>query len=303
MPQSPNIFGSIREAQWWLGYWQFLIVWDMMHNGRLPGWAGTICLSIASFSGPLGILPAMAAAIVMWRRPARSREALVQVGLLWIGPMVEFTMALAWRTHASVGPIALAPDVAIVKFLRLVLGWQLAGNIFPVAWVAQRFGAHSARVAVVVGVVGLALMGTIWTVYRPRLNELVAPAGFLAAFTGMVVFGARDWAAGRYLFLPSAVLAKLAVAALQNPKGRPTRRLRLAAALVLVLALSDAAHFRVPPEPNDHWARAIQVYDPSGKALCAIQIPGLQAGVPPMLLPCRSRPAATGEDGNAAEKA
>lgn len=283
LPISAEVFGNITNIQWWLGFVQVLSTWDMLRTRRAPSVPLLVLLVLASFSGPLGIIPALAAAWLLAGRPAA--PSALRLAVLLPGPAVEMASVLT-SPRSAVGA---HPLTMMARYLpRAVLTGVVSGQVLP-----NLPGTVNAVSFGTVSLLGATILVAVALCHGGRWRELGIPAAIFLGVSILTAAGARYWpgsyyypyhlTAGRYVFVPMALLAVCILRSLWVALRGGVAPIVAAALLVALMIATDAAHARLAPLQQYGWARAVAAFDPSGAAICNVHIPpGLV-----MSLPCR----------------
>lgn len=265
-----EIYGNITNVQWWIGLVQVLVTWDMVRNKRIPSKWELVILFIVSFSGPLGIFPALGIATLFLFE--RTKAVIGAVSLLWIGPIIQILTSLDKRLVADTNSVM----DWLVGFPRLLFGGLFARNIVP----DFRHYANIDHFSTLV-LIGAIFFGVIVWMNRSKKIDLLVLLGIVFLYLVMVYRGApflfESYAIpfhdfnGRYLFIPLALIIVLIFRGFWL--SRFSIGANVAATLIIVMMLIvDIKHFKLSTFEEFNWKEETKVYSATGDNICEIPI-------------------------------
>lgn len=276
LPYSTEVYGDITNIQWWLGFAQVMVAWDILYTQRYPTPTMLVLLFFSSFTGPLSIIPAMSWWILWWtKRWSMKSETLWSFLSVWPGAVIEFWSSL----HAP--RAAFPPHAAhwLALYLpRAVFSGVFGGQVLPNL---SSFITHEGFF--LTSLAGIAIAFWIWHAWGTHRNELYSPFGIFIFLVFEIALGAHYWissyylpfhvTAGRYAFVPMAFTAICILRGIGL--SRPTFSLRYGILVVVasLMLFTDVQHFQIPPYRQYGWANEVRIFRKGGQNNCTIHIP------------------------------
>lgn len=272
-PYSPEIFGNITNVQWWFGYFDFLCTMDLIVTKRMPnGWM-ILVLALSSLSGPMGMLPAAAVAILFMRNiPGRSMIDWLKVFAVGAGSAIEIITAFTQRSQPIHQPVSLF----MIEFPRVFFS-------IPAHMVVPNFNffintMHFKGAMII----GLVVLVCLFVTIRGTGSKLFwASIGYLSTLLLLTYLGSASWfetylnypygdVGGRYLFVPVSIVMTLTLVSISKAMNFGPRS--ILGVIVLLATITDVRNFSIPPFVNDNWAGFAKHYVEDGTHSISIPI-------------------------------
>ena len=251
VPGSFESLGSVTYVQWYLAVYLIVASMARLPASRLEGAGDVATLTIASLTGPFGILAAPLYVIRLalershaaaWRCLAVVIPALVQGTVLVTSPRAA---AVSWSNLTDVVSVFGLRGVIVPLLGSQQVSSLTSNGVAPTIAVAGAFAAVAALVVLACGLPNRRLTLVIGYGY------VVMLAAGLKGSTDAVESFYSVWSAQRYFLIPGIMIAVLIGSALASLGS--WRRL-LAAALMLVLGIGIVNDYLLPPRPYLDWS-------------------------------------------------
>jgi hypothetical protein len=280
IPTGFEIFGTITNVQWWLGYFQFLITWDIVGKNRLPKGYVLIVLFFASFSGPMGTLPAIGCIIFIIKflleRKAKYKEIFLsffQIFFICIGVVVEITTSLIHR-ESSIQ--SMDKVTFVINYIRVLFAGVFARSVLPSFQESVNYFHFPFLIFL-----GMLIILIIIYSHISHKRILILPFSYIALLLAMSSLGSTYWLAVykypfvdpgvRYFFVPVSIMMTLIIAGIAKNDKKITHWV-VSIILVAFIIYPAIGNFQFQPLANFNWQQNTSDFDLNGDAYKEVPI-------------------------------
>jgi hypothetical protein len=280
-PASYEIYGTITNALWWLGFFQFLITWDMFVKKRIPHGFVLVILVLSCLSGPMGVFPALGCLYVILYKLLKDKDYesiyiydIFASVIICSSSATEVYLAILLRNAQG------STEVGINCFSRLLFGGIFARSVIPDF--AGFVNTHGFLLTMGIG--AIILLFLIVANINNKV-KIIFPLSYLMLLIAMTLIGYpilfksyatvpfHDITCGRYFFLPMAIIDTLLILGGYNAFASKDRKQFVIFIIILCFFSFNILHnFNLQPYINYNWDNVAQIYQENGKDAFSIPI-------------------------------
>lgn len=253
IPHASEVFGSITNVHWWLGYYLFLESWNLYVTKRIPSIGNVFLLAATTLSSPLGGLWAVVIFFVLIQKVYE--EKVISWNLLIVLIVTNIGTVIQWMNFNAI----VTYPVDMVVFGRMFFGSIIAHLFLPRYPVLVNYLSFYPMI-----IFGIVLLIFTISLYAYDKKVLVVPLSFMILISFSSLYRNFDFAnsfqlhyyenGGRYFFIPSAIFITLFLCGLtlnlkeRNPKGKY---------LIYMLLVTSIVAFPLRSYENYNWKERI----------------------------------------------
>lgn len=272
-----EIYGTVTNVNWWLGWLQFLVALHVFHTNRFPASWMMVLFLLSGLSGPFVAIPAaMLTGLMLWRYWKVRTIHLPTLAIIAV--MLVCAAIQAWTTLHSRPPVgetlsltrflATFPSIVLVRIYARLVFLDFVPSITSIGITTS-------------ALIGLAFIGMLFVRNRGQRALLTWCFGYSTLL--MIIAYVGDGSNSlhydspfidigqRYFFMPiSIALLLLLCNAGSLPVSRTYRILSLGTVLAVLATI--LANFSFTPFYDYEWPARVAVYAPHATGRCPVSI-------------------------------